>query len=378
MLPLPYNLKLMFMKKFFMLLSFLIFGGGNMLTAQSLKKQNQLLQTQNVALSDSIRSLTHALDSVVQLRTKLAADYEKMKFQSGNTGARVDSLMKANQLHLSEIYALQVTNDSLNSRLQVLLAEKKHLQFCVDSLMALQERKLEENRQKELWERSSWFNISYSKQKINSELYRSELKPDYAVGITYGKTYYLHKKPLANMLRFALNWSYIDLNMAQYSVPYSDRIDGDESFLIEEGESTPFQTKSLGDAGQYDYGEDIYGEDEEGSESSSSQYKMELGMQIGPAIIVNPVSHLMIQAYFHYAPTFSMLLDDDFNFYNKYASFFNSGVCISYKAIGVGVEARWGTTTYSQEVYNIQTEDYEPRNMKWKTKGARVYLSFRF
>lgn len=33
MLPLPYNLKLMFMKKFFMLLSFLIFGGGNMLTA---------------------------------------------------------------------------------------------------------------------------------------------------------------------------------------------------------------------------------------------------------------------------------------------------------------------------------------------------------
>ena len=197
--------------------------------AQSLKKQNQQLKTQNTILTDSIQKLNTSLDSVAQLKTKLTADYEKLKAQYGKSGTKADSLFKVCQLQASEIYALQVTNDSLSSRIQKLLAERSALQYQTDSLLALQERKLEEKKQKELWDRRAWFNVAYSPQKINSDLYRPELKADYAVGITWGRSYYLHKKPLANMVRFALNWSFFDLNIAQYSAPYSSRVDeGDD------------------------------------------------------------------------------------------------------------------------------------------------------
>lgn len=335
------------------------------LSAQNLKTQNQKLKVENAALSDSITRLSVSLDSVLYLKKRLTADYDKLLMQSRQAGGMTDSLQKVNQFQTSEIYALRMTTDSLNRRIEGLMTEREALRIQVDSLMALQEHKLKVKKQKELWDRTSWMNISYSPQKIKSDLYRSDMKADWAFGLTFGKTYYLHKAPLADMVRFALNWSYLDLNAAQYSTPYSERID-------EEGGS---------DDGIYGGG---YGDYDGGYESdpyadeATSQFKIEAGMQIGPAVIINPVSHLMIQAYFHYAPTYSILLDDDLAYYGAYASFFNVGAVVSYKAIGIGFEGRWGTSTYSQEVYSENIEDYEYRNMKWSTKCARLYLSFRF
>lgn len=365
------------MKKVVVILSSILFLGGNDVFAQSLKKQNQQLKTQNVALTDSIKKLSFSLDSVSQLKAKLLADYENIKQKYSNSGNRADSLLKVSQLQASEIYALQLTNDSLNNHIKNLLAERDFLQYQSDSLMALQENKKAEKKQKELWDRRGWFNISYSSQKINSDLYRSELKSDYAMGLTFGKSFYLHKKPLANMVRFALNWSYLDLNLAQYSASYEDRIDEEGDYGIDDPTVTPYYSASSPVSPMYDYMEDEY-EDWGDSESKASQYKMELGMQIGPAVIVNPIDHLMIQAYFHYSPTFSALLDEDLAYYGTYASFFNTGVSVSYKAIGLGIEGRWGTSTFSQEVYSEADEDYVFQDMKWKTKGMRVYLSFRF
>lgn len=365
------------MKKLLSIFVSLVVLGGNGVLAQSLKKQNQQLKTQNTILTDSIQKLNTSLDSVAQLKTKLTADYEKLKAQYGKSGTKADSLFKVCQLQASEIYALQVTNDSLSSRIQKLLAERSSLQYQTDSLLALQERKLEEKKQKELWDRRAWFNVAYSPQKINSDLYRPELKADYAVGITWGRSYYLHKKPLANMVRFALNWSFFDLNIAQYSALYSSRVDEGDDDLSSGGlASASYYPSARTDDFTGNEGDDYWEEDYE--EVASNQYKMEVGMQIGPAVIVNPISHLMIQAYFHYAPTYSILLDEDMNYYGGYASFFNTGVALSYKAIGLGIEARWGNTTYSQEVYNAAIDDYEYQDMNWKTKGMRVYLSFRF
>lgn len=365
------------MKKIFMILSSILFLGGNGVFAQSLKKQNQQLKTQNIALTDSIKKLSFSLDSVSQLKAKLLADYENIKEKYSKSGSMADSLLKVSQLQASEIYALQLTNDSLNSRIQKLLTERNLLQYQSDSLMALQENKKKEKTQKALWDRRGWFNIAYSPQKINSDLYRSELNSDFAVGITAGRTFYLHKKPLANMVRFALNWSYMDLNIAKYSASSSDRIDEEGDYGIGDVTEYPYYSASLPVSPMYDSLEDEYDEDWDDSESES-QYKMELGMQIGPAIIVNPIDHLMIQAYFHYSPTFSVLLDEDLAYYGTYASFFNAGVSVSYKAIGLGIEGRWGTSTFSQEVYSEVDEDWVFQDMKWKTKGMRVYLSFRF
>ena len=140
------------MKKLLSIFVSLVVLGGNGVLAQSLKKQNQQLKTQNTILTDSIQKLNTSLDSVAQLKTKLTADYEKLKAQYGKSGTKADSLFKVCQLQASEIYALQVTNDSLSSRIQKLLAERSSLQYQTDSLLALQERKLEEKKQKELWD----------------------------------------------------------------------------------------------------------------------------------------------------------------------------------------------------------------------------------
>lgn len=36
---------------------------------------------------------------------------------------------------------------------------------------------------------------------------RREAENDFGVSISWGKTYYLHKKPLLGMLKFGLDWS---------------------------------------------------------------------------------------------------------------------------------------------------------------------------
>lgn len=362
------------MKKLCLLLATLFFMGGT-LCAQTLKQQNQKLKNQNAVLTDSIRNLALTLDSVSRLRVKLAEEYRILQTRYQTSGGQSDSLLRLSRLQASEIYALQVTNDSLNRRLESLLAEKSQLMYYVDSLSALQEKKEERKNQKELWGRNGWRNLSYSFQKMDCDLYQSTLKPDYAFGFAMGQTFYLHKKPIANMIRFGLDWSYIDLNIAQYSDPSENLADEDGSVFPSDGMTDGWYGYAPNRrAGLFD---GLLGDEEE-VEGVGSMYKMEAAMLFGPSITINPIDHLMIQAYFRYAPTYSMLLDGDMNYYGTYASFFNAGVTLSYKMIGIGVESRWGNTTYSQDVYNAEADDYESRDIKWRTKGLRLYLSFRF
>ena len=48
------------------------------------------------------------------------------------------------------------------------------------------------------------------------------MKSDFGAAIVWGKTYYLHKKPLAGMIKFGIDWSWMDLNYAQYKLETYD------------------------------------------------------------------------------------------------------------------------------------------------------------
>ena len=103
-------------------------------------------------------------------------------------------------------------------------------------------------------------------------------------------------------------------------------------------------------------------------------------MQIGPSITINPVGHLKISGYFRYAPCASILyLDSEVNC--SFASFFVCGGAISYKAISLGVEGRWGSAKYKNM---FDTEDVEDsfsgskEKQTWKTGATRLYISFRY
>lgn len=215
-------------------------------------------------------------------------------------------------------------------------------------------------RNEAVWKnRAKYFNIGFSSQKLSPvdapAAYgdAAELKSDLGVALVWGRTYYLHKKPLARMIKFGIDFSWMDINYAKYSLPE----------YAEGGTS--------GWAG------------ESGDELSLSAHQLEYGMQVGPSVTINPVDHLKAGVYFRYVPSASlMVLEDEVN--ANFASFFTAGGAVSYKLISIGVEGRWGRANYKNFALADELEDamdgdvIQTSKSKWKTGGVRVYVSFRF
>ena len=82
------------------------------------------------------------------------------------------------------------------------------------------------------------------------------------------------------------------------------------------------------------------------------------------------------------------LLSQDFTdgdaFRGNYASFFVTGLSVSYGVIGLGIEKRWGKCRYKEfgggedeyGDYGYAEEPYD--TPKLKTSGLRAYVNFRF
>lgn len=194
--------------------------------------------------------------------------------------------------------------------------------------------------------RKKYINFSFSKlEAIQTGV--PALKSNYGAAFTVGRTYFVHKNPLAGMVRFGIDATWFDLNYTNYTTRLAEN-------------------------------ENSYGEHE-----TSDSHQAEIGMQVGPSITVNPVDKLNIHGYFRYAPSFSGLYNGDI-FAGNYATFFVSGAAVSYAAIGLGVEARFGNSTYKELFGGDSDEDYEEESektsfsLKTKFTGVRFYLTFRF
>lgn len=206
-----------------------------------------------------------------------------------------------------------------------------------------------------VWEgRAKYFNISYVNQKlIFKDFDVPDLKNDFGVALSWGKTYYLHKKPLLGMLKFGLDWSWVDLNYAKYTI-------------VEPGYEGP--------EGQH------YESNETGG------HQLEYGMQFGPSVTINPIQDLKVSLYFRLTPSFSgMYMSDGFNY--NYATFYNFGGAIAWRVISLGVEGRWGSAKYNEFAPEVTDEgflegdsSYEegPSKTKLKTSSVRFYIGFRF
>ena len=80
------------------------------------------------------------------------------------------------------------------------------------------------------------------------------------------------------MLKFGLDWSWVDLNYSKYTISESE----------EPGSG------SVGDI--MDETIDI------------GNHQLEYGMQVGPSITINPVHELKISLYFRLTPSYSMIV----------------------------------------------------------------------
>jgi hypothetical protein len=193
--------------------------------------------------------------------------------------------------------------------------------------------------EKERKDRNTYLNVGYAVQSFESKETRFlSLKSDYAVSFTLGHTFYLHKEPVLNCLKFGIDWTFLDLNFANYTKSY-----------------------------RKEYGVGI-----------SYLFQLEAGMQMGPSITLNPVNGLNLNAYFHYAPSFSGFYNGELKPYAyNYAGFFAAGLGISYQVISLGIEKRWGNADYE-----FKTEDdygiLETNKKNWDTKTTRIYIGFRF
>lgn len=264
-----------------------------------------------------------------------------------------------------QVMAQKLTEKSSVSSEDSMKVVVDSLRQVVSQLSTTVKGNSDEMLNKKIWkDRAKYFNISYVNQSLTLKDEDVTWRNKMGVAITAGRTYYLHKKPLFGMIKFGIDWSYLDINFSNY----------EDKFNYFYNEDADYNNDY-----DYDYG---YDEEEEGP---VNMYQIEVGMQIGPSITINPINHLKISGYFRFAPSASILYLDD-SVGANYASFFVLGGAISYKVISLGIEGRWGTTKYTfdeddyEEDYSMEHETQantipEP---KWKTGSTRIYVSFRF
>lgn len=172
------------------------------------------------------------------------------------------------------------------------------------------------------------------------------------MSLSWGKTYYLHKKPLFGMMKFGLDWSWLDINYAKSSI---------DDFDMETYETIT---------------DDIH--------------QAEFGMQFGPSVTVNPVHHLKVGAYFRVTPSYSLLYLDE-TVHHHYVTFCNAGLTVAWKVVSLGAEWRWGTAKYDGMTFDESEFDEDDMSdpsvddvlknvpdRKFKTSSFRIYFGFRF
>lgn len=258
----------------------------------------------------------------------------------------------------------QVLTDSTSQANEQIQQHNDSLEKAVQKLEERMNDSQEEQRLNKIWRRTKYRNIAFVKQSLQEQDGTGEKwHSDYAFALTMGRTYYLHRKPILNIIKFGIDWTYLDINYANYGKIKNYDFDNNDYPL----ESYP---------------------DEQEDDINIGRHQFEYAMQVGPSVTVNPIDHLKVNAYFRYAPSFSgILIDDEFSC--NYASFFVTGAAISYKVISVGIESRWGKAKYKNfSIDDFNEEDMDVDNPEWndviskskrkfKTNSVRFYISFR-
>lgn len=202
---------------------------------------------------------------------------------------------------------------------------------------AQEQDKSELNR---IWrKRSDYLNLAFVVQNVETNIDElSELNSEWGASISWGKTFYLHRKPIGRVLKFGLDWTWLDLNGACFEQDMYSIFDGD-------------------------YHETLY--------------QLDAGMQFGPSITVNPVDHLKISTYFRVTPTFATVYAvENELFLQNYATYLNAGISVAWRLLSLGVEYRTGKTSYDD--LGELSELMPGVAIDLNTTSWRMYFGFRF
>lgn len=182
--------------------------------------------------------------------------------------------------------------------------------------------------------RRNYFNVGFINTKLSGDNL-TNIRSNFGVSLNIGRTFFLHKKPVAKILRFGIDATWLDLSYTNYKFKHIT-FDGVDRYHYHQGD---------------------------------------IAVQCGPSIIISPLEKLDIHAYFRYAPTFSFINAGNV-FYGNYASLFVGGASVSYGLIGLGIEARFGSCRYN--TFTKEVEGNELFSSSLKNSGFRAYITFRF
>lgn len=195
-----------------------------------------------------------------------------------------------------------------------------------------------------------YLNIGYVSQHIKADDNfdgESKLKSKFGASLSSGRTFFLNRDPIAKVLYFGIDWTYLDLNYAQFKQS--------ETYSFEDGNG--------------------------GMITETDNYvthKGEIGMQVGPSVHVGLTDGFTLSGHVRYAPSYSLLYADE-DFSGGFGNFFTTGLTANYGAFGLGFETRWGSAKHS---FNIAIDELEEQEVTVKEKiilnGSRVFLAFRF
>lgn len=224
------------------------------------------------------------------------------------------------------------------------------LLFCAGDVVAQRkakwERRIERAQEQDkselnrIWrKRSDYLNLAFVVQNVETNIDElSELNSEWGASISWGKTFYLHRKPIGRVLKFGLDWTWLDLNGACFEQDMYSIFDGD-------------------------YHETLY--------------QLDAGMQFGPSITVNPVNHLKISTYFRVTPTFATVYAvENELFLKNYATYLNAGLSVAWRLLSLGVEYRTGKTSYDD--LGELSELMPGVAIDLNATSWRMYFGFRF
>lgn len=173
------------------------------------------------------------------------------------------------------------------------------------------------SRSRDVWDKGSKYaNFGFVAQSLSGDLgFPLETEPlmsDMGFSLSMGKTWYLHRQPIADLVKIGLDWSWLDLNYVRFSAP---------------------------------------------GPSGIGSGQLEAAMQFGPSVTFNPAGRVKASVYGRVSPSYSVVAMDD-SIFHHYVTFYNCGVSLAWRVLSFGLEFRQGGARYN--VLNLEkTEDEE-------------------
>lgn len=264
----------------------------------------------------------------------------------------------------------------------------------VDDIVKTQQeitiRNFSEQHYRDVWGRKGYVNIGYNTSKLTpdetietgiDDRKVAQFSSSWGASLMVGRSYALHKRPIANIAQLNIDYTYIDLNVNHYD------IEGDGKNLFDSRSRLPNNT-------QHYY-----------TPWNLEKYELNYGMALGPSLTVAPFTmlnakglhYVKLNVYYHigYHASMLMMLKNDLADANqegvdKYSRtdyekantlkldwghglISSFGFNVTWKFIGIGYEHRSGSVKYQ----SVATSDYGSERYKFKTSTSRVYLQFR-